>query len=177
MILFLLTSLDNTYASPRTMYYAGIISFSWSFSYGVWLSIIFFANSQEAKRRWRALLFKTPYIDVDNRLVRHDNVYIKDKTETENIQRSMDSVLGGNGRGSFTVGRNRDSFGSNNGGNGKKSTRVSPRSNETTKGGTSQLAGANQSPVFTSHSAFYADSAEVPIDLDKDNVSPLHHEV
>ena len=114
MVLFLLSSIRPNYSSSiDTMYINGNICFAWSFTYGLWLCAIFFTNSQEAKRRWRALLFGVAYVDVDNRLVRSDQAWRQNTEEVGNIDKAMDNALDAGPVRSFGANR---SFNSSNGG-------------------------------------------------------------
>jgi hypothetical protein len=109
MFMFLFSSLDPGYAKPKTEYMNGNICFAWSFTYGLWLCAIFFVNSQEAKRRWRAYLFNVPYIDIGNRLVRSDGAWQQTTEEVNRIETGMDNALD---TAAFSSGR---SFGSHQG--------------------------------------------------------------
>lgn len=93
MFMFLFSSIDPEYADEKTRYMNGNICFAWSFTYGVWLFAIFFINSQEAKRRWRAYLFNVPYLDIGNRLVRSDGAWQQTTEEVNRIETGMDNAL------------------------------------------------------------------------------------
>jgi len=93
MFMFLFSHLDSAYAAPLTMYMNGNICLAWSFTYGIWLCAIFFINSQEAKRRWRAYLFNVPYLDIGNRLVRSDGAWQQTTEEVNRIETGMDNAL------------------------------------------------------------------------------------
>ena len=202
MIVFFISSVnkDGTWAAPKVQYITGVCCFAWSFSYGMWLSIIFFVNSQEAKRRWRSFLCGADYVDMDNRLVRGSQSDVKATKDAENIHRSMNAALGGGslaGGTNFSMSRNRDSFGSSKSGSVSQKVQLSKTveaSGSSTGAGTSKnslrlglgassgLVGTSSnasSPVFTSHSAVYDE--ENPINIDDDTFSshatpsnPLH---
>jgi hypothetical protein len=93
MILFLAESVNPNYTSIKSRYLNGNVCFAWSFTYGLWLCAIFFMNSQEAKRRWRALLCGVEYTDVGNRLVRSDQTWKQNTEEVTNIDKAMDQAL------------------------------------------------------------------------------------
>jgi len=116
MFMFIYSSLNPTYASPSTQYINGNICFSWSFTYGLWLCSIFFINSQEAKRRWRAYLFGVPYVDIGNRLVRSDGTWQQTTEEVNRIETGVDNALDS---ATFSSGR---SFGSRQGSHQGSST-------------------------------------------------------
>lgn len=174
--------------SIKNGYVVSVMCFSWSFSYGIILALIFFTNSQEAKRRWRSLLFGTPYVDQNGRLVRENDETRQESKDVDNISRSMNNALGIgiSGNGNTMGGRSRDSFGRSstrstidsfslssesrgssmpiNNGNGN-----SIRADNSISTGVSGALVKSSSPVFTSHSATYAYD-----DTDVDAENPMH---
>jgi len=199
MFMFLYSNLDPTYGSPKVEYLNGNICFAWSFSYGIWLCAIFFVNSQEAKRRWRAFLFNVPYVDIGNRLVRADGTWQQTTEEVNRIETGMDNALDS---AAFSSGR---SFGSRQG-SSVNSSNGSAQKNENTgtgkgyrsgdaltvkvpdnrdeipvpvKGVSGSLASvsSNGSPVYSSQSAHYGGIRRRNDDEDDDDEerkSPMH---
>ena len=176
MIGFVLYLTYPEVSSPKTFYVSQTIMLCWSFTYGLFLCAIFFTFSQEAKRRWRLLLFGAPYTEVGNRLVRSDDAFKQVTAQISQIEESIDNFLDG------------ASFNSNNswstGADSEKNAAVSPVFKKSKKRIQGDIADVVGSPKAAEHLALSLESngiAGSPMHLpnnvffnDSANSSPLH---
>lgn len=91
MVCFFLSALEVDWATPEHQYNVFSVALTWSFSFGLWLCVIFFYNSQEAKRRWRSLVLGVKYEDDGNKLIRRDDK--KKQVTLTNFEKSINVAL------------------------------------------------------------------------------------